>query len=238
MRQLVNSWVEAQQTGYGKTLGQAIEDLNRECGTKLTYSRLAEWRRGKYTPCPEALSEMLYRTPLPWALMKVGSQAHRRPDGSGARGLALGGGRCKRRRPKHPPSVTRTPCARAVFTLSTCEEGLPWLEPLTPHKQEAFFAVTYIQTGNATEAYRRAYDAKNMASDTVNKRAAELLKHGGIGWGGSPNCKRPPPREPLRPPNALLPRLNWPRARRGKGRPDLGQQAKGPGHAAACGGRI
>jgi phage terminase small subunit len=49
---------------------------------------------------------------------------------------------------------------------------------LTP-KQEAF-AVTYIQTGNATEAYRRAYDAKNMASDTVNKRAAELLKHGGI----------------------------------------------------------
>ena len=72
MRQLVNSWVEAQQTGYGKTLGQAIEDLNRECGTKLTYSRLAEWRRGKYTPCPEALSEMLYRTLLPWALMKVG----------------------------------------------------------------------------------------------------------------------------------------------------------------------
>ena len=49
---------------------------------------------------------------------------------------------------------------------------------LTP-KQNAF-AVQYVATGNASEAYRRAYDAKNMKPDTIHARASELLKHGGI----------------------------------------------------------
>ena len=49
---------------------------------------------------------------------------------------------------------------------------------LTP-KQEAF-AVEYVGTGNASEAYRRAYNATNMKRDTIHSRASELLKHGGI----------------------------------------------------------
>jgi hypothetical protein len=74
MRRLVESWVEAEKTGYRNTLGGAIKELNNECSTKLTYSRLAEWRKGKYTPSPKILSQLLYWV-LPWALMKVGIKA-------------------------------------------------------------------------------------------------------------------------------------------------------------------
>lgn len=44
---------------------------------------------------------------------------------------------------------------------------------LTP-KQEAF-CLFYIETGNASEAYRRAYDAANSKPETVNRTAKELL---------------------------------------------------------------
>jgi len=74
MRQLVSSWVEAEKNGYRHTLREAIEELNRECGIKLTYSRLAEWRRGRYTPSQKVLSQMLYRV-LFWALVKAGIHA-------------------------------------------------------------------------------------------------------------------------------------------------------------------
>lgn len=46
---------------------------------------------------------------------------------------------------------------------------------MTP-KQEAF-ARAYVETGNASEAYRRSYDAQNMNENTVKKRASELLQH-------------------------------------------------------------
>jgi len=46
-------------------------------------------------------------------------------------------------------------------------------------KQEAF-ALAYLQTGNASEAYRRAYNAENMKPETVNKRACELMANGAI----------------------------------------------------------
>ena len=46
-------------------------------------------------------------------------------------------------------------------------------------KQEAF-ARAYVETGNASEAYRRAYNAENMQIDTVKKRASELLSRGDI----------------------------------------------------------
>ena len=46
-------------------------------------------------------------------------------------------------------------------------------------KQERF-AQAYIETGNASEAYRIAYDAEKMKPRTVEKRAADLMKHGGI----------------------------------------------------------
>lgn len=51
-------------------------------------------------------------------------------------------------------------------------------EDLTP-KQEAFVLV-YLETGNATEAYRRAYNAENMAENVINVKASELLKNGKI----------------------------------------------------------
>lgn len=45
--------------------------------------------------------------------------------------------------------------------------------PLTP-KQEAF-ALAYVETGNASEAYRRAYNAVKMKPETVNRTAKGLL---------------------------------------------------------------
>lgn len=49
---------------------------------------------------------------------------------------------------------------------------------LTP-KQEAF-CLAYLETGNASEAYRRSYDAKNMKPDTITVKASELLSNGNI----------------------------------------------------------
>jgi len=49
---------------------------------------------------------------------------------------------------------------------------------LTP-KQEKF-ARAYVETVNASEAYRLAYDAERMKPETVNKRASELLTSGAI----------------------------------------------------------
>lgn len=49
---------------------------------------------------------------------------------------------------------------------------------LTP-KQENF-CLAYLETGNASEAYRRAYEADGMSAVTVNKRASELLDNGAI----------------------------------------------------------
>ena len=43
-------------------------------------------------------------------------------------------------------------------------------------KQEAF-ATAYIETGNASEAYRRSYDASTMNENSIGKTAHELLKH-------------------------------------------------------------
>ena len=72
MKQLVNSWLEAEMKAYGcTTVQQALDDLNKECGLTVGHSRLAEWRRGKYTPAPKVIAFMLYRT-VPWALVKVG----------------------------------------------------------------------------------------------------------------------------------------------------------------------
>ena len=44
---------------------------------------------------------------------------------------------------------------------------------LTP-KQEAF-CLAYIETGNASEAYRRSYNAGKMSASTVNRTAKELV---------------------------------------------------------------
>lgn len=49
---------------------------------------------------------------------------------------------------------------------------------LTP-KQEAF-ALAYIETGNASEAYRRSYDASRTKPDVVHVKASQLLADGRI----------------------------------------------------------
>lgn len=46
---------------------------------------------------------------------------------------------------------------------------------LTP-KQEAF-CLAYIETGNASEAYRRAYDAGKMSAGAIHVAASELIAH-------------------------------------------------------------
>lgn len=49
---------------------------------------------------------------------------------------------------------------------------------LTP-KQEAF-ALAYVETGNASEAYRRAYNAEKMKPAVVMVKASELLANGKV----------------------------------------------------------
>lgn len=46
-------------------------------------------------------------------------------------------------------------------------------------KQEAF-CQAYIETGNASEAYRKAYQAEGMKPEVVNVKAVELLKNGKV----------------------------------------------------------
>lgn len=49
---------------------------------------------------------------------------------------------------------------------------------LTP-KQQAF-ALAYVETGNASEAYRQAYDAENSSAETVKVEASRLLSNPNI----------------------------------------------------------
>ena len=46
-------------------------------------------------------------------------------------------------------------------------------------KQENF-CLAYIETGNASEAYRRSYDANAMQESTINRKAKDLLDNGKI----------------------------------------------------------
>lgn len=46
-------------------------------------------------------------------------------------------------------------------------------------KQENFCNY-YIESGNASDAYRRAYDCEKMANETINVKSSELLKSGNV----------------------------------------------------------
>lgn len=46
-------------------------------------------------------------------------------------------------------------------------------------KQEAF-CLAYLEAGNASEAYRRAYDAGRMKAETINRKAKALMDDGKI----------------------------------------------------------
>jgi len=47
--------------------------------------------------------------------------------------------------------------------------------PLTP--KQAAFCRAYQETGNASEAYRRAYNAEKMKPGSIRRKAQEVLKH-------------------------------------------------------------
>lgn len=49
---------------------------------------------------------------------------------------------------------------------------------LTPKQDK--FCLAYIETGNASEAYRQAYEAEEMKAETINRKAKELLDNGKI----------------------------------------------------------
>ena len=49
---------------------------------------------------------------------------------------------------------------------------------LTPKQED--FCRYYIETGNASEAYRKAYDCERMKAETVNRNAAALLANNKI----------------------------------------------------------
>jgi phage terminase small subunit len=49
---------------------------------------------------------------------------------------------------------------------------------LTPKQQK--FADLYLDIGNASEAYRQAYDCTNMTAKTIGENAHQLCKHKGI----------------------------------------------------------
>lgn len=51
-------------------------------------------------------------------------------------------------------------------------------EHLTP-KQDAF-ALAYVETGNACEAYRRAYNPRRMSQKAITVESTRLLKHPSI----------------------------------------------------------
>lgn len=56
--------------------------------------------------------------------------------------------------------------------------GAIMTRPLT-EKQEAFCRA-FVETGNASEAYRRSYDAKNMGQNTIAVKASEMLNKDNI----------------------------------------------------------
>ena len=49
------------------------------------------------------------------------------------------------------------------------------MKNLTP--KQAGFCLSYIETGNASEAYRRNYSASSMSDATLSNEAFKLLKH-------------------------------------------------------------
>lgn len=46
-------------------------------------------------------------------------------------------------------------------------------------KQE-HFCQAYIETGNASEAYRQSYNAENMKPESIHRKACELMENGKV----------------------------------------------------------
>lgn len=56
---------------------------------------------------------------------------------------------------------------------------MPSLKPKLSQKQNEF-CNHYVLLGNASEAYRKSYNAIRMSSTTINSRSCELMKNGKI----------------------------------------------------------
>jgi len=52
--------------------------------------------------------------------------------------------------------------------------------PSTLTPKQAAFCHSYLETGNAAEAYRRAYDADRMKPASIRRKAVEVLEHTGV----------------------------------------------------------
>lgn len=72
-----------------------------------------------------------------------------------------------------------------MATAKKAPTKAPAKKPIKPDaqllttKQEAF-ACKYVECGNASEAYRHAYDAGKMADSTIWVKASELLSNGKV----------------------------------------------------------
>jgi len=82
----------------------------------------------------------------------------------------------RKKKPRFRPLISRAWPTEQQIMAGRMQAGDE--HQLTP-KQESF-CFAYIETGNASEAYRRSYDASNMKPETVNRKAAELLDNGKI----------------------------------------------------------
>ena len=47
-------------------------------------------------------------------------------------------------------------------------------------EQQEKFAQAFVETGNASESYRRSYNSGKMAPATINSKASELLDNGAV----------------------------------------------------------
>lgn len=67
-----------------------------------------------------------------------------------------------------------------MSTNEKIENPIKEIEPKPLTEKQDKFCREYVLCGNASEAYRRAYDAENMKSETIHNKASFYLKQGGI----------------------------------------------------------
>ena len=54
----IEVWLAVEQATPGRTVQDALDDLNRACGRRYTYSHLSRWRRGLEQPGMEVVRYM------------------------------------------------------------------------------------------------------------------------------------------------------------------------------------
>src|ERR1035437_10185598 len=67
---------------------------------------------------------------------------------------------------------TKTPAKKPAQTGARADGGLT-------QRQEAF-CLAFVETGNASEAYRRAYKPRRMSAKSVHEKASHILAEGKV----------------------------------------------------------